>query len=168
MDGCPDGIACFQPVHALQASLSDHPENFSEPTAFQSFQVLLKDSSIPCEVTPLSTACNWQLSTAVQPAQPGLHVFEDIELQELLPFIDWTPFFQTWELQGRYPQIFDDEDKGEAARNLFTDAQSMLSDIVAGEWLKARATVGIFKAVADGDDVLVDTEGAAAQKVTFT
>ncbi|HEY5775646.1 MAG TPA: methionine synthase, partial [Xanthomonadales bacterium] len=100
----------------------------------------------------------WRAADISQPARPGLHVFDDIDLAELVPLIDWTPFFQTWELQGRYPDILEDADKGEAARSLFTDAQGMLKQIVDEKWLYARATVGIFPASAEGDDVVIYTD----------
>ena len=100
----------------------------------------------------------WSATDISQPAQPGLHIFEDIELAELVPLIDWTPFFQTWEMQGRYPEILQDAKKGEAARSLFADAQAMLKQIVEENWLGARATVGIFPASADGDDVVIYTD----------
>jgi len=99
----------------------------------------------------------WSTTTVSQPARPGVHVFDDIDLKELVPLIDWTPFFQTWELQGRYPDILNDKDKGETARSLYADAQDMLRLIVAEKWLKARATVGIFPASREGDDVVVYT-----------
>ena len=97
----------------------------------------------------------WSEKEISHPARPGLHVYEDVELAELVPLIDWTPFFQTWELQGRYPEILEDADKGEAARNLFADAQTMLKQIIEENWLHARATVGIFPAASDGDDVII-------------
>ena len=84
--------------------------------------------------------------------------------------IDWTPFFQTWELQGRYPEILEDEQKGEAARNLFADAQTMLKQIIEENWLDARATVGIFPASSDGDDVVIYTDENASlrqQRLNF-
>ncbi|MGB5291809.1 MAG: methionine synthase [Lysobacterales bacterium] len=112
----------------------------------------------------------WSAADICQPAKPGLHVFKDIELAELVPLIDWTPFFQTWEMQGRYPEILEDDDKGEAARNLFADAQSMLKRIVEENWLDARATVGIFPASADGDDVVLyedDKRQAEQQRLNF-
>jgi len=89
------------------------------------------------------------------PNQLGVQVLSNITLEEIVPFIDWTPFFQTWELAGRYPKILDDEIVGEQARALFADAQSMLNDIVAKKKLEARAVVGIFEANADGDDILI-------------
>ena len=100
----------------------------------------------------------WSSADINQPARPGLHVFAGIELAELVPLIDWTPFFQTWEMQGRYPEILEDPTRGEAASSLFADAQSMLKQIVKEGWLSARATVGIFPASADGDDVVLYTD----------
>jgi 5-methyltetrahydrofolate--homocysteine methyltransferase len=100
----------------------------------------------------------WSAEDISQPVKPGLHVFTDIDLAELVPLIDWTPFFQTWEMQGRYPDILEDADKGEAARSLYSDARAMLEQIVEQNWLGARATVGIFPASADGDDVLLYTD----------
>ncbi len=97
----------------------------------------------------------WCEADIQSPANTGLHVFEDVELSELVPLIDWTPFFQTWELQGRYPAILEDTLKGEAARSLFADAGTMLDQILAEKWLRARATVGIFPASSDQDDVVV-------------
>jgi 5-methyltetrahydrofolate--homocysteine methyltransferase len=100
-------------------------------------------------------APDWGQQELRTPAQPGIHVFSDIDLAELVPVIDWTPFFQTWEMGGRYPAILEDETKGEAARSLFNDARAMLKNIVEEKWLQARATVGIFPASSDGDDVII-------------
>lgn len=98
---------------------------------------------------------DWSQQDLPIPAQPGIHVFADIDLAELAPVIDWTPFFQTWEMGGRYPDILDDKVKGEAARSLFNDATDMLKKIVDEKWLQARASVGIFPASSAGDDVIV-------------
>jgi 5-methyltetrahydrofolate--homocysteine methyltransferase len=70
-------------------------------------------------------------------------------------YIDWTPFFRTWELAGPYPQILDDDTVGKAARDLFSDAQAMLKKIVEERWLTAKAAVGFFPVNAQGDDILV-------------
>ena len=106
----------------------------------------------------------WNDTDVFEPASPGLHVFEDIDLAELVPFIDWTPFFQTWEMQGRYPEILEDQHKGEAARSLFSDAQDMLEQILEEKWLTARAVVGIFPASANGDDVDIYTDNSRQHK----
>ena len=93
-------------------------------------------------------------ATTVQaPAQPGVHVFDNIDLTELVPYIDWMPFFQSWELAGRFPQILDDEIVGEQARQLYSDARTMLDEIIRNKSIQARATVGIFEANSVGDDI---------------
>jgi 5-methyltetrahydrofolate--homocysteine methyltransferase len=107
----------------------------------------------------------WTAADIDLPAKPGLHVFDHVNLQDLVPLIDWTPFFRTWELRGRYPDILDDAQQGETARNLFSDAQAMLQKIVTGKWLRARATVGIFPAYAEGDDVVVYSDDARNEEI---
>ena len=103
----------------------------------------------------------WADYTPPAPRQPGLHVFDDYPLQELLPLIDWTPFFNTWELAGRYPAILGDAVVGKQARELFADAQAMLARIVAEKWLRAKAVVGLFPAHSVGDDVVATVDGEA-------
>ena len=90
-----------------------------------------------------------------KPSFLGTRVFEDHDLSDLVPFIDWTPFFQSWELTGRYPAILQDEVVGEPARALFADAQAMLARMVAEKWVTARAVVGFWPANAVGDDILL-------------
>jgi len=82
----------------------------------------------------------------------GSRTYDHYDLGELAKYIDWTPFFQTWELVGKFPAILDDDKVGEAARNLYADAQAMLKKIVAEKWLTARAAVGFFPANRIGDD----------------
>ena len=79
----------------------------------------------------------------------------DYDLAELADYIDWTPFFQTWELTGRFPAILDDAKVGEVARSLYDDARKMLDLIVKENWFKAQATIGFWPANADGDDIVV-------------
>jgi 5-methyltetrahydrofolate--homocysteine methyltransferase len=93
---------------------------------------------------------------AYQPPVPGFlgtRVFETYDLAELARHIDWTPFFQTWELKGRYPAILDDEKQGAAARQLFADAQAMLARIIAERWFAPKAVIGFWPAGAVGDDI---------------
>ena len=90
-----------------------------------------------------------------QPAFLGIKTFRDYDLAELADYIDWTPFFQTWELTGRYPAILDDPKVGEVARSLYDDARKMLDLIVKENWFKAQATIGFWPANADGDDIVV-------------
>ena len=89
------------------------------------------------------------------PAFLGIRNFADYDLAELAGYIDWTPFFQTWELAGRFPAILDDPKVGGAARSLYADARKMLDLIVAEKWFKAQATIGFWPANARGDDIVV-------------
>ncbi|MBW8822766.1 MAG: methionine synthase [Xanthomonadales bacterium] len=102
---------------------------------------------------------DWANYAPPTPAMPGIHVFEDYPLAELVPLIDWTPFFNAWELAGRYPAILNDEIVGKQASELFRDAQAMLKHIVAGKWLTARGVIGLFPAHSVGEDVVLDTPG---------
>jgi 5-methyltetrahydrofolate--homocysteine methyltransferase len=95
----------------------------------------------------------FQQKDCYQPKKLGLTTFEDFPLQELISFIDWTPFFQTWELHGKFPAILSDEVVGEAATKLYQDAQEMLNQIIEEKWLKASAVVGLFPANSVGDDI---------------
>ncbi|MEY2633149.1 MAG: hypothetical protein RIR00_1803 [Pseudomonadota bacterium] len=87
------------------------------------------------------------------PRHPGLHVLH-LDLPKLVDFIDWTPFFQSWDLAGRYPAILNNEKVGESARQLFADAQGMLAKIVNENWLQAKAVVGLWPAAADKEDII--------------
>jgi len=98
---------------------------------------------------------DWDPADVAPPAQPGLHVLDDYPIAELIEYIDWTPFFQTWELAGRFPDILQDELVGETATSLYADAQQMLDDIVRENWLQARAVFGLFPAGSSGDDILL-------------
>ncbi|WP_277872342.1 methionine synthase [Vulcaniibacterium tengchongense] len=101
----------------------------------------------------------WRGYEPPAPKRPGLHVFDDYPLDELVGYFDWTPFFNTWELAGRYPAILDDAVVGAQARELYRDAQAMLKRIVAGKWLTAKAVFGLWPANSVGDDVVVEAGG---------
>ena len=101
---------------------------------------------------------DWNAHQPETPAKPGLHVIDDWSLDELVDLIDWTPFFRTWELAGRYPDILEDDVVGEAARSLFKDAKEMLEKIVEEKWLRAKAVCALWPAAKEGDDVLLYTD----------
>jgi len=100
----------------------------------------------------------WAAYAPPAPRQPGITVLDDYPLAELVECIDWTPFFNTWELSGHYPQIFDDAIVGQQARELFDDAQKMLERVVAEKWLRARGVIGFWPAARVGDDVEVQAD----------
>jgi 5-methyltetrahydrofolate--homocysteine methyltransferase len=96
---------------------------------------------------------DWESYTPPKPAFTGTRVFRTYDVAELIPYIDWTPFFQTWELKGRYPAILDDDKQGAAARQLWDDAQNMLQRIVTERWFSPKAVIGFWPANAIGDDI---------------
>ncbi|MEA9657423.1 methionine synthase [Xanthomonas campestris] len=97
----------------------------------------------------------WDSYTPPAPRQPGLQVFDDYPLDELIELIDWTPFFQAWELAGKFPAILSDEIVGPQASELYRDARRMLKRIVEEKWLTAKAVFGLWPANSVGDDVEV-------------
>ena len=104
---------------------------------------------------------DWRNYTPPTPRKPGISVFDDIPLAELLPVIDWTPFFQAWELHGHYPAILTDPVVGAQASELFGDAKAILERVVAERWLKAKAVVGFWPATRVGDDIEIQHQGEA-------
>ncbi|MCG7624648.1 methionine synthase [Epibacterium sp. Ofav1-8] len=96
---------------------------------------------------------DWGSYTATEPGFTGAKVIDGWDLAEIARFIDWTPFFQTWELKGVYPRILDHEKYGEAARSLFADAQEMLARIIDEKWFAPRAVIGFWPANSIGDDI---------------
>ncbi len=98
------------------------------------------------------TRIDWSSYTPPKSAFTGIKIIDDISLSEIQQYIDWSPFFKTWELAGSYPKILDDEVVGEHARQLFDDAKKMLQQIIDENWLQARAVVGIFPANQINDD----------------
>ena len=107
---------------------------------------------------------NWANYTPPKPSFIGVQALSDYSLAEISPYIDWTPFFQTWELSGRYPKILNDEVIGEAARNLFHDAQAMLKRIIDEKWLGANAVFGLFPANSvNSDDIEIYTDESRSQ-----
>ncbi len=105
----------------------------------------------------------------VAPKKPGLHMLRDIDLALLADYIDWGPFFQTWDLAGAYPALLDDALVGEAARAVFADGKSMLAQIIAARhddpWLRANAVFGLYPANAVGDDIEIYSDEPRSQKL---
>jgi 5-methyltetrahydrofolate--homocysteine methyltransferase len=97
----------------------------------------------------------WEGYEPPVPSKPGVHVFADYDLTELRAYIDWQPFFNAWEMKGRFPDILNNPASGEAARKLYEDGQEMLDRIIAEKWLTAKGVAGLFPAAAVGDDVEV-------------
>jgi len=101
----------------------------------------------------LGYAADWKAYAPPAPAKPGLTVLANYPLQKLAPYIDWGPFFQTWELSGPYPKILDDPVVGSEARKLFADARAFLKRMIDGRWVRASGVCGLFPAARVGDDI---------------
>jgi 5-methyltetrahydrofolate--homocysteine methyltransferase len=98
---------------------------------------------------------DWQAAPPAKPAFAGAHVLRDFPLSELVPYIDWSPFFMAWEMSGKYPAIFDDPKAGKEARDLFDRARQLLEDIIAHHRLQAHGVYGFFPAGSAGDDIVI-------------
>ena len=111
---------------------------------------------------------DWQTYTPPKPSFLGTKVFDQWSLEELAQYIDWTPFFRTWELKGSYPKILDDEKQGAAARQLFDDANLMLQKIIDEKWFAPKAVIGFWPSNAVGDDIrLFTNEDRSQEQATF-
>lgn len=157
-------------IHVLDASksvgvstslLSERSSEFKESTKAEYMD--LAEAHANRNQTKASVPFSSAIENALQvspyktprPKELGLTVFDDYDLAEIRKYIDWTPFFSTWMLKGKYPQIFENQTVGSEARKLFDDAQNMLDRIISNGSLKARGVVGIFEAKRKGEDVTV-------------
>jgi 5-methyltetrahydrofolate--homocysteine methyltransferase len=173
-------------VHVLDASravpvttslLSEEGKAPFVAAHFAEYDRLRKMHASPAQkLVPLATARDkrtpiaWRKEDVPQPEHTGVKVIEDMSLATLREYIDWTPFFHTWELKGIYPRIFEHEKYGEQAKTLFAEAQTLLDKIVAEKPIKARGVYGFFPANAVGDDVELYTDasrGKVLEKLCF-
>jgi 5-methyltetrahydrofolate--homocysteine methyltransferase len=102
-----------------------------------------------------SSGIDWAGFKSCQPSFLGVKYFQDYSLEEIAKYIDWTPFFSTWQLSGKYPRIFENETVGEEARTLYKDAQALLAEIIDQKLLTAKAALGFFPANSFGDDIIL-------------
>jgi 5-methyltetrahydrofolate--homocysteine methyltransferase len=113
------------------------------------------------------TPIDWSAANIATPNKLGVHVLKDYSIEEISRFIDWTPFFSTWELKGKFPKIFEDEYVGIEARKVYDDAQKMLQQFISENWLTANAVYGIWPANTNGDDIEVYEEDGRTIKTTL-
>ncbi|HYD17551.1 MAG TPA: methionine synthase, partial [Patescibacteria group bacterium] len=98
---------------------------------------------------------DWQSYTPPVPAKPGIHVFDNVSFDMLREYVDWSPFFYTWGMLIKYPQIFDDETRGEEARKIFDDAQAMIEFFIKDGRVRPRGVIGLFPASGEGEDIVI-------------
>ena len=112
-------------------------------------------------------AIDWHNSDIYIPNQPGISIFDDFDLNQLAEVIDWTPFFNTWEMYGKYPTILTDEKVGIEATKLFHDAKILLSKVISGKKLTAKGVIGIFEANAENDDIEITKPNGEKMQLHF-
>src|ERR1700680_3850678 len=112
------------------------------------------------------TPIDWATTRIDVPDFLGWRAISNQPLDELVPYIDWSPFFHTWEMRGRFPKIFDDPEVGEQARQLFEDAQKLLQDIVKGKLFTAKGVYGFWPANSVGDDIELYTDESRSEVLT--
>ncbi len=133
-----------------------------------------KNARSSAEILPLEKArenrfrIDWSGFQAHKPAFTGTKTFLEFSLEEISNYIDWTPFFISWEMKGSYPKILKDPVRGAEATKLFDDAKKMLEEIIEGKWIKANAVIGIFPALSIGDDIEVYDESGNVKTVFHT
>jgi len=157
----PDGKTAFiEKVQEQQAQTRE---------AYKNKQTTKKLISLE-EARKRRTAVQWQASDIAVPSFLGTRVIDNMALEDLVPFIDWTPFFHTWELKGRYPKIFEDATVGSRAKELFDDAQKLLQEIIDKQLLKAKGIYGFFPANSMEDDIqiFVDESRTKVQTTFYT
>ncbi|TNE51282.1 MAG: methionine synthase [Deltaproteobacteria bacterium] len=147
---------------ALDASNREAQEKARKAFAAQK-QVPLIPFSATTEKAP---AIDWDAFPGYQPEFVGKRVLEEFPIDQIVSFIDWSPFFHTWELNGRFPAILDDPKYGETARELYENAQSLLLKLTQDKSLTARAIYGFFPANSDGNDVIVYTDESRKEELT--
>ncbi len=108
---------------------------------------------------------DWAQYQPVKPTFLGTRTFRSYDVADLVPYIDWTPFFQAWEMKGRFPALLEDEKQGAAARQLYEDAQAMLKRIVDERWFQPKAVIGFWPANAVGDDIALYTGESRSEKL---
>ncbi|HEX7326339.1 MAG TPA: methionine synthase [Rhodanobacteraceae bacterium] len=133
----------FEKVRAEYAEVRERHRNRGPAKRMVSLEAARTNGSKP----------DWKQYTPPAPKQPGITVLDDIPLTNLLPVVDWTPFFQAWELHGHYPAILEDKVVGKQATELFTDARRILQKVIDEKWLHAKAVIGFWPATRTGDDI---------------
>ncbi|HLN26375.1 MAG TPA: methionine synthase [Gemmataceae bacterium] len=145
----------------------DRDNRLAQEKERQSFAQRRQRKLVPyAEAVRRRLALDWQSQPPAVPQFLGRRLLCDFPLAELLPYIDWSPFFMAWELRGKYPMIFSDPAAGAEARKLFNDANKLLQEIVEKKLLRAHGVYGFYPANADGDDILIFSDAGRSQELT--
>ena len=165
-----DASRCVGVVDHLMSD--DRRDDFVAENTKQHKQLVASFEKRKVKLVPYAKAVarrfqtDWETVQVDKPSFLGTQILADFSLQEIAEYIDWSPFFSTWELKGKYPQIFDDDTVGEAARELFDNAKSLLDEIIADKLLQANGVYGFWAAASDGDDVVLFTDEDRTTELT--
>ena len=170
-------------VHVMDASrsvgvverlLGDDRESYLQNNRQEQAKLVAGYRGRQQTLVPYAEACekrfatDWDSVSIEKPAFTGTKVLRDYPLQDIRPYIDWSPFFMTWELKGKYPKIFSDATVGDQAKELFDDANAILDQIIADGAIQAHAVYAFWPAASDGDDIVVfEDESRAAERARF-
>ncbi len=174
---CYSGPTVYVPdasraVGVVSQLVGDDADRYTEDVRnqYETVRASRKDkrvSSVPlAEARSNQTPIDWAQFSPVEPSFTGAQTISHIDLGTLCQYIDWTPFFRSWDLVGSYPRVLNDDVVGEAARQLFDDAQRMLDQLISEEWIEARAVVGFWGANSVGDDIEVYVDSTRSTKPT--
>ena len=153
----PGVVSRLLNTDAVAAFTEETKQSYAELRERRSREQSVRDLLSLAEARGRSLITDWTTYTPPRPRIPGMTVIPDIDLAKLRPFIDWTPFFQTWQLKGRFPDIFERADMGGEARRLHGDAEAMLDELTASGAVTARGVLGLFPAASRGDDLVIYT-----------
>jgi 5-methyltetrahydrofolate--homocysteine methyltransferase len=154
-------------TNANQKPVLDRANRDAQQKERDSFSKRKQRKLVPyAESVQRRLSVDWSAYRPPQPTFTGHRVLHDFPLAELVPYIDWSPFFMAWELRGKYPAILEDREVGSEARKLLGDAQRLLDRMVQEKLVKAEAVYGFYPANSDGDDVVVYTDNSRSQELT--
>ena len=158
----PDASRCVGVVQNLLSAANRHAFATEVGADYERIRAQHRDKKGPGPLHPIDEArrlglkTDWSAYRPPAPRQLGVRALRDYPLEELLGYIDWTPFFQTWELSGSYPKILEDAVVGEAARKLFAEAEEMLARLIEEKWIRGHAVYGLFPAASvEHDDIQI-------------
>ncbi len=151
-------------VGVVEKLIGEHRDAFAKANEVAQAELVANYKGRQQTLVAYEEACanpfqtDWKTVRIDRPSFTGTRVFRDIPIDEIRPYIDWSPFFLTWELKGKFPKILDDPKFGEPAREVYEKANAMLDDIIAAGSLTAHAAIGFWPAASDGDDVVLYTD----------
>ena len=163
-----DASRCVGVVDRLTSP--DHQAAFIQENRDLQQQLVDSYEKRQVQLVPYREACqrrlrtDWSTLSIDKPAFLGTRQLQDFPLADLVPYIDWSPFFMAWELKGKYPRILEDAVVGAAARDLFANAQQLLQQIISQRQLTAHAVYGFWPAASDGDDIVLFTDDSRRQE----